>query len=594
MSAVPPSQGIYIGEGADASFGVFHASANGARRGIAVLLCPPFGWEDFCSFRSRRTWAEQLAAAGYPALRIDLPGCGDSGGSPRDPALFATWSGSVAAAAGWLRARTGCGRVAAIGIGIGGMVAVHATSSGAAIDDLVLWATPARGRSAVRELRAFARLNATEVDPADAIDVELAPSEPLPDGSLEVAGFLLNAETLDGLGALDLTTLPLPDGSGRRVLMIERDRIAPDQRLRDHFESRGAKVSVVPGPGYAAMMDHPQEAVAPRAELAAVIGWLAAGPEPSAPGDGMDPDIGEQRLELRVGGIGIRETPLTVDQPFGRLAGVLSEPLAGPPAEVCVVLLNAGALRRIGPGRMWVDLARRWAARGVPTLRIDLCGIGDSDGDSTPYVHTAALYSLGLVDQVLATLDELEKRGLPSRFVLGGLCSGAFWAFHAALRDRRVSAAFLLNPRALFWDETIEDVRNARRIARLFSVDVWRRLIRGRIPLAQVGVVLRAALTKVVRPRLGSGDRRARAGELESALAQLQAADQRILLAFGGREPLYEELERDGQIERVAHLPNVDLTRIPGSDHTLRPIATQQLVAAVLDRALERELGPGR
>ena len=35
-----------------------------------------------CSYRSRREWAERLALAGYPTLRFDLPGSGDSAGAP--------------------------------------------------------------------------------------------------------------------------------------------------------------------------------------------------------------------------------------------------------------------------------------------------------------------------------------------------------------------------------------------------------------------------------------------------------------------------------------------------------------------------------
>jgi alpha/beta superfamily hydrolase len=31
---------------------------------------------------------------------------------------------------------------------------------------------------------------------------------------------------------------------------------------------------------------------------------------------------------------------------------------------------------------MWVEASRRWAALGVATLRIDLEGIGDADGDA--------------------------------------------------------------------------------------------------------------------------------------------------------------------------------------------------------------------
>jgi alpha/beta superfamily hydrolase len=36
---------------------------------------------------------------------------------------------------------------------------------------------------------------------------------------------------------------------------------------------------------------------------------------------------------------------------------------------------------RSGPNRLTTAFARRWACAGVPSLRLDLRGIGDSDGD---------------------------------------------------------------------------------------------------------------------------------------------------------------------------------------------------------------------
>src|SRR5205085_341196 len=151
-------------------------------------------------------------------------------------------------------------------------------------------------------------------------------------------------------------------------------------------------------------------------------------------------------------GIRAKETPIAIEQPFGSLFGILSEPLGTPRDALTAVLLNPGAHRRIGQGRMWVEAGRRWAARGVPTLRLDLEGIGDADGEATRFQDMGALYTPELVRQVLAALGALDARGLGSSYVLAGLCSGAFWAFHAALEDERVTAAFMLNPQTLFWN----------------------------------------------------------------------------------------------------------------------------------------------
>ena len=43
-----------------------------------------------------------------------------------------------------------------------------------------------------------------------------------------------------------------------------------------------------------------------------------------------------------------------------------------------IVLLNTGFEYHVGPHRLYVPLARDWAARGHLVLRFDLGGIGDS------------------------------------------------------------------------------------------------------------------------------------------------------------------------------------------------------------------------
>ncbi len=287
----------------------------------------------------------------------------------------------------------------------------------------------------------------------------------------------------------------------------------------------------------------------------------------------------------------MRETPISIEQPCGRLWGVLCEPIDGPTAPVAAVLLNAGALRRIGPGRLWVELARDWAARGVPTLRIDLEGLGDSDGDSSPYADTGALYTLALVDQVLAAMDELEARGLGRRFLLAGLCAGAYWSFHAALRDRRVSTTFLLNPRALIWDESLDRERVARKIGGALQGSSWRHVLRGKVSPARMLTIVREAVVAPFRARAAAKIRRDRRHNLDDALVRLRESGTRLLLVFGGNEPLHDELEREGRLSQLDQWPNMQLELLPGNDHSFRPIRSQHYVHTVLGRALDRELG---
>src|SRR5689334_5733310 len=90
--ATPHPRPLYLATVPDPVFGFFHPAADGAGGETAVLLCPPFGWDDVASYRTRLIWSERRAAYGHPTLRIDLPGAGDSAGSPRDPDRMGAWT----------------------------------------------------------------------------------------------------------------------------------------------------------------------------------------------------------------------------------------------------------------------------------------------------------------------------------------------------------------------------------------------------------------------------------------------------------------------------------------------------------------------
>lgn len=597
MITAPASRPLYLQTEPDPVFGFFHPPATSPGRRAAVLLCPPFGWEDVSSYRSRRAWAEALAADGHAALRIDLPGAADSAGSPRDADRLAAWTDAVGGAAAWLHARSGAPRVVAAGWGLGGMLACLAAGQGAPIDDLILWGVPAHGRRLVRELRAFAAMKAAEYGEADA-----AETQPADDDDLVVAGFVLTAETLRALERIDLTSLTFDDAAQRRVLLLERDGLPVDPALHDHLRRLEVVVSTAPGDGYGAMLAGPQVAIAPRVVFQRVSAWLDAAPSssPVVPVDAQGavarwpvPQTREQ-LELDLTPSPVRETPTTFPLADAHLFGVCSEPSERPRADLALVLLNAGAVRRIGPNRMWVEAARRWASRGVPTLRLDIEGLGDSDGDESRYADSAELYSPVVVEQIRAALDQLQAEGVASRFVVAGLCAGASWAFHALGQDERVIAAIMVNPFTFFWSDHLATERDVRRVRKLTQLSSWRRALRGEVGVAQAAAIVRWVLATPLQRSARARRRRARDAQLDHALDALREADRRVVLLLGRGEPLWNELSRDGQLERLARWPNLEVQPIPSRDHTFRALPLQKRVHDALDQALRTELGRGR
>lgn len=590
----PAIRALYLRPDSGPLFGLLHLAAASVRRDVAVLVVPPFGWDEVASYRSRRDWAAHLAQAGFPTLRLDLPGTGDSAGSPREDGRVDAWLEAISVAADWLREETGCERTVALGMGMGGMLAFVAASRGADVDDLVLWAARSRGRSLLRELKAFASLEGPDqgasLEAFVPLPSETAADPPPEEGHMQVGGFVLTPETIDSVKAIDLAALPLPGADRRRVLMLERDGAPVDERLRDHLEGSGAAVTVAPGPGYGEMTGDPNQAEPPLAVFDAVSAWLADGSRPAA-GPASDP--GEPPpVELGASGAEVRETVITIGQPFGVLFGILTEPVDRPVGSVCAVFTNAASIRRSGPNRMWVEVARRWAAEGVPTLRLDLEGLGDADGDRES-AGLAALHEPGRIGQIGAALDELQARGLGPRFVLGGLCSGAFWAFHAALEDERVTAALMLNPITLFWDPATERMRELRRAVR--EPEMWRRTLRGEVSRDRIATLLRwlprAPLAAARRMTARRSARRVEGDPIARAVERLGASGKHALLAFSGNEPLHDELARAGRLDGIGSRPHVMLVSLPGQTHTLRSTAAQRAAHASLDRALAAELG---
>ena len=129
----------------------------------------------------------------------------------------------------------------------------------------------------------------------------------------------------------------------------------------------------------------------------------------------------------------------------GSLVGVVTDPETseGRGDHVAVILLNSGFLHHVGPGAIYVKIARLMARQGFTSLRFDFSGIGDSGVrmDSVPFERSSILEAQEAMDYLEAT------RGV-RQFILMGICSGAVASFETADADERVVGAVLMNPRS--------------------------------------------------------------------------------------------------------------------------------------------------
>jgi pimeloyl-ACP methyl ester carboxylesterase len=126
----------------------------------------------------------------------------------------------------------------------------------------------------------------------------------------------------------------------------------------------------------------------------------------------------------------------------GYLVGIVTEPgfevrKEGMPS---ILFLTAGRVHRVGPHRLYVDVARKLACLGFISFRFDLGGVGDSESSK----GNGSLEDRA-VSEIQEAMNFLSTHKGVNEFVLMGLCSGADDAYRAAIVDPRVVGAVLLD-----------------------------------------------------------------------------------------------------------------------------------------------------
>jgi dienelactone hydrolase len=568
-------------------FGVLDQPAPGSSLGLGVVINTSIGNDGVIAHRSLRVLGQQLASAGLPTLRFDPPATGDSTGQDDDPDRIAGWRESIGQAAAELKRRTGVSRVAVIGVRLGAMMAVSAVDAGLEVAALVLWDPPPSGKRWLRDERVYHRL---------ARQMVLSESAPEGlDGGEELAGFLFDAEAIGSIDELDLLSTAGAAWPTAVPVLLDTESKRANRQIVDGLTRRGAVVDEQRLPGLAVMLDEPNVSVPPREAIATITEWLTAvagesAAAPTAVADG----VGES---LPLPG-SIQERPFLVDGESGRLFGLSCEPEAAAADGEWAVIFNAGFVRHIGPNRMHVRWARAWARTGLPSIRVECRGVGESDGEDAPEKTLAELYSDGAVADGVAIVEALKERTGAGDLVLAGLCSGAYMAFHVALRVPGIRTVVLINPQILSYDEEEAALNRAVTVRRrLTSPEAWRALFTGgdvvQRSLSKVGPLLRALRSAVVLLARRGRSSKVDADWLISSLAKLQAAGVAVHLVMSAGDPGFVYLERHlgAELER-APKGALQLHVLANADHTFRPVESQDRLAKILDEIVLRDPQP--
>lgn len=271
-----------------------------------------------------------------------------------------------------------------------------------------------------------------------------------------------------------------------------------------------------------------------------------------------------------------------------RLIGVVTAPASGTTAgaAVGVILLNAGVVHRVGPNRLYVNLARRLSQQGLTVLRFDHAGVGDSDPRED---HLD--FNQSSVAEAKAAMDWLAAERQCRSFVLLGLCSGTLTAFRTALDDTRVTSLVLLT--ALLVDpssvpEAFVAEASERRIARSYLVEkvgssrAWRKVLAGDVDYQRIlRAVGRFTAGPFMRPRTPAPV----APGTEELIAEVQQLlDRGVALRFVYADPTtvleWFRMTISPALPRLRRHGRIDVEILKQADHTFTEMRHQ---AQILD-----------
>lgn len=556
-------------------------SSPAASRTTGAVICAPLAYDALCAHRSLRHFAEAAAGAGYPALRFDYDGTGDSVGSSEDPERWTAWSQSIRDAVHTLREAAGVERVVLLGVGLGASLAATVASQSESVAGVAAIAPIVKGKAWLRELRALKAVMGRAGAPAG---LDLA------EESEEVVGLLISASTRADIERLDLTALP--SMGARDWLVLDREDRPPNSAFADALRQQGAVVEQEQLPGYVGMMQDPHESEVPQAMIARVVEWLEGKfPTQGSGGTAVALSAGPSTVAS-----GIEEFPVS----FGgeaTLFGIVTRPVGASPKRA-FVLLNSGSNTHIGNGRMYVDYARRLAAKGWLVLRYDISGIGESA------VHPGRpeneVYTAKGVDDLRSAIGFLREQLGVEQVSGAGLCSGAYHLLRGAEAGIPLRGIFVINPLTFHWVEGMslkyppfvmaQTAAQYQRSVRDWRK--WRKLLRGGVDLQHAGVVVFDRLRE--RGRLVLRDTRRTLGvsvpdDLGTRLNDLVQRGVRVHFVFSAGDP-GEALLRIGAGRAFTQLKRsgaVDLRHLPGCDHALSSGWMRELLWRELEPALD-------
>jgi uncharacterized protein len=236
------------------------------------------------------------------------------------------------------------------------------------------------------------------------------------------------------------------------------------------------------------------------------------------------------------------------------LVGIIDVPER--PLQRGLLLVPGSTQYRIGSHRQFTLLARQLVRCGIPVMRFDCRGMGDSEGE--PRAGTSLDEDIrAAVDEFLRQMPDMEE------VVVWGLGDAATAAAFYAHSDERVRGLALLNP--ALGDAATGAVAEPRPHypGPLGELAFWKKVATGHIDYAARAASLRQAAQDQALPLA------------QRLMASLQCFDGQLLVILSGADPAAQAFSHLMQ-QYDLHCRRVD---IAGADHSFTLQAWRDEVA---------------
>jgi uncharacterized protein len=256
---------LFFGSSGKALFGVYHPPRSRETRDRGIVLCYPAGQEYMRAHRAFRQLANLLSKAGFPVLRFDYFGTGDSQGSS-DEGNLEQWARDVDSAIEELKDNAAVERVSLVGLRLGAALVASVQARRPDVASVVLWDPVIQGSSYFREIVATAEAAGETVRiPGPGAEQETP---------VGIYGYPWTGRLRRELEGVRLDAYRAP--TRERVAVLVSDERPEYLSLRDHYAAQTDRLiyRCIPSPGDWAYMDAYGSALLPQDIIQGIVTHL--------------------------------------------------------------------------------------------------------------------------------------------------------------------------------------------------------------------------------------------------------------------------------------------------------------------------------